>query len=127
MAIHGRIHPPAVTSCLSRGVQGMRYEDGEQARRVAAGWWRPAWRRRLLRSVRPRRYAVLAVGVLGAAIAAAVLVGLAWGRPHVTWHFRTTDNRLMLSLAVGHGPFASWLLSRSSVAASGHRGHRVLL
>jgi len=67
------------------------------------------------------------LGVLGAAVAAAVLAGLAWGRPHVTWQFRTADNQLTLSLAAGHGPFAGWLLSRSSLAARGHRGHRVLV
>lgn len=105
----------------------MEYEDSEQARRILPAWRRPAWPTRLRVSARPRRYAVLALGVLGAAVAAAVLAGLAWGRPHVMWQFRTADNRLTLALAPGHGPFAGWLLSRSSVAASGHRGRRVLL
>ena len=105
----------------------MSDEDSEQARRVRAAWWRPAWPTRLGRSARPRRRAVLALGVLGAAVAVAVLGGLAWGRPHVVWRFRTADNRLTLGLAAGHGPFAGWLLSRSSVAASGHRGHHVRL
>jgi len=67
------------------------------------------------------------LGIFSAAFAAAVLAGLAWGRPHVMWHFRTANNRLTLGLAAGHGPFAGWLLSRSSVAASGHRGRQVLL
>ena len=114
-------------------------KDSEQARRVPAAWWRLAWPARLgrpallrrptslRRPVRPRRHAVLALGVVGAAFAAAVLAGLAWGRPHVTWQFRTADNRLTLGLAAGHGPLAGWLLSRSSVAARGHHGHQVLL
>ena len=105
----------------------MNDEDSEQARRVRAGWWRPAWPTDLWRSARPRRRAVVALGVVGAAAAAAVLAGLAWGRPHVVWNFRTADNRLTLGLAAGHGPFAAWLLSQSSVAASGHRGYHVLL
>ena len=105
----------------------MQSKDSEQAGRLPAARRRPAWPAGLRRPVRPSRHAVLAFGVVGAAVAAAVLAGLAWGRPHVTWHFRTADNRFTLGLAAGHGPFASWLLSRSSVAASGHRGRQVLL
>jgi len=123
----------------------MEDKDSEQARRVPTAWRRPAWPTRLRRPtlprrsalfrrptllrrpVRPRRHTILALGVFGAAFAAAVLAGLAWGRPHVMWHFRTSDNRLTLGLAAGHGPFAGWLLSRSSLAASGHHGRQVLL
>ncbi len=77
--------------------------------------------------IRPAWHNGLALGALGAILAVAVLAGLAWGRPHVTWHFRTSDNRLTLGLAPGHGPFAGWLLARSRLAAGGHHGHEILL
>jgi peptidoglycan/xylan/chitin deacetylase (PgdA/CDA1 family) len=117
----------------------MQDKDSDQGRRVPAAWRRPAWPARLGRPalfrrptflrgpVRSPRHTVLGLAIFGAAFAAAVLGGLAWGRPHVMWHFRTADNRLTLGLAAGHGPFAGWLLSRSSVAASGHHGRQVLL
>jgi peptidoglycan/xylan/chitin deacetylase (PgdA/CDA1 family) len=63
----------------------------------------------------------------GAVLAVAVLAGLAWGRPHVTWNFRTSDNRLRLGLAPGRGPFAGWLLSRSLITADHHQGRAIVL
>jgi len=47
--------------------------------------------------------------------------GIAWGRPRLTWSFRPSDNRLMVSLAPGHGPLASWLLGAASLSVDGHR------
>jgi hypothetical protein len=130
---------PSIRSYVrsSRGLS-MQDKDSDQARPHPAAWRRPAWPTRLRRPTLFRRptllrrpvrpwHAVLAFGVFCAAFAAAVLAGLAWGRPHVMWHFRTADNRLTLGLAAGHGPFAGWLLSRSSVAASGHDGRQVML
>jgi peptidoglycan/xylan/chitin deacetylase (PgdA/CDA1 family) len=75
----------------------------------------------------PRRPTGLVAGVLCVLAALAVAAGLAWGRPHVTWHFRTADNRLTLRLAPGHGPLAGWLLSRSRLSAGEHHGRKVLL
>lgn len=96
----------------------MAHSRPDRVRRLLSGW-RP--------ETLPRRRAGLAAGVLGVLAVLSVLAGLAWGRPHVTWHFRTTDNRLALRLAAGHGPFAGWLLSRSRLAARGRHGRAVSL
>ena len=65
--------------------------------------------------------------LVGAGLALVVSLGVAgvvWGRPHVCWHLRRSDNRLVVDLASGRGPFAGWLLSASHVSADAHRGQR---
>ena len=50
--------------------------------------------------------------------------GVVWGRSHLTWHLRISDNRVVVALASGRGPFAGWLLSTSHVSVDGHRAER---
>ena len=66
----------------------------------------------------------------GAGLAALVALGAAcvwWGRPHVTWRLRRSDNELVVALASGEGPLAGWLRSGSHVQVGGHRGTSLAL
>lgn len=65
---------------------------------------------------------VLVVG-LGGLMAA----GVAWGRPQLRWHLRTSDNTLELSVARGRGPLANWLFSGAFASVGSRRGHRLVL
>jgi peptidoglycan/xylan/chitin deacetylase (PgdA/CDA1 family) len=56
-----------------------------------------------------------------------VAAGLVWGRPHVTWRLRRSDNHLVLTLASGRGPFAGWLRSRSHLSVGRHHGDRQVI
>jgi hypothetical protein len=63
---------------------------------------------------------------VGVALVLVVLLaaGAAWGRPHVTWAFQITGNRLTVNLVGGRGPLAGWLLSHASLHVGPHAGRR---
>ena len=66
----------------------------------------------------------------GAGLAVLVALGAAcvwWGRPHVAWRLRRSDNELVVALASGEGPLAGWLRSGSQVQVGGHRGTSLAL
>ncbi len=69
---------------------------------------------------------MLWVGALAAVVVAAiVIVGVALGRPHVTWSLRRADNQLTVALAPGAGPLAPWLLTQSTLVSGAGRGSRM--
>jgi peptidoglycan/xylan/chitin deacetylase (PgdA/CDA1 family) len=53
------------------------------------------------------------------------IAGVTWGRAHLTWNLRPSDNQLTITLAPGQGPFASWLVSHSTLAAGNQSGRQI--
>jgi peptidoglycan/xylan/chitin deacetylase (PgdA/CDA1 family) len=87
------------------GPGGGRAQRGQRTRRI---WW---W----------------LVGAGLVVLMGLVAAGLVWGRPHVTWQLRRSDNHLALTVVSGRGPFARWLRSESHLSVGRHHGDRQVM